>query len=95
MLNHELNRNKWSSITKDRNEDYRMNVSKFDDSYRHLFLLGALDEIARREEDEESKKVFMVTTVSNDKVLSRLLRAEVFPPISCVEHVVICGCVHG
>ena len=52
MLNHELNRNKRSSITKDRNEDYRMNVSKFDDSYRHLLLLGALDEIAQREEDE-------------------------------------------
>ena len=72
----------------DRNGDYVLNLSKYDEPFRRLRLIGVLNEIAEKEKCDEGKTL-QVKTLPNDKSLSRMLRAEVYPSIPCTEHVVV------
>ena len=82
----ELSAQKKGQLVVDPNGDYTLNLFKFDEPVRQLRLLGALNDIAEKEKPGRDN-VLHVKTIPNDKALSRMLRAELYPSISCTEHV--------
>ena len=86
MLCTELNTQKKEQLTVDNNGDYILNLSKYDESFRLLRLIGVMNGIAEKEQSDQGK-MLQVKTVPNDKALSRMLRAELYPSIPCKVHV--------
>lgn len=82
----ELSAQKKGQLIMDHNGDYALNLSKFDEPVRQLRLLGALNDIAEKQKPGQNN-VLLVKTIPNDKALSRMLRAELYPSILCTEHV--------
>lgn len=90
----ELSAQKKGQLIMEHNGDYALNLSKFDEPVRQLRLLGALNDIAEKQKPGQNN-VLHVKTIPNDKALSRMLRAELYPSISCTEHVAMAWPFHA
>ena len=67
---------------------YQISLSRLDDDQRAMKALSVLEEIAMSISPEEMKEgKLIIHTVKQDGIIKRLLRAEVYPPISFTERV--------